>query len=383
MLRVARRRLTSELNMFAAGSESHFKMERCIDHSVKAGVDLFEKYEPFLPLDIFQTAVVTVEHLLPLGGWPLAIAVTAVTMRAIICPLQIWSLKKASEQGRITKRTTAIMTELQSAKKGRAEAKAAALQKEYYAISAGQSTFSPMKGLVGGIVGAGSMLSALFALRGMAAYPTTFPSFALSDPFWLDSLCLPDPLYILPVTSAALFLTNFELTGKLDSGAAKSSHVAKSAVTQEILDKLDSLVSPDSRASFGKNAIRALIVGSLFASTSFPAGSFFFFIPNSILSITQNHLLQLPRFRAYFELDEPVKIKIEAKPKRDPKALTVEGEVERIRGEKKLATAARLACRSFGEVVTQAEVAETYKPAITSFVAARKVSRISRVDSLP
>ena len=372
MLRSPLRRFANHsLNPFKAGCETHARMEMCIDKAAQAGNDLFVKYEPYLPVDIMQTAMIHFEHLLPLGGWPLAMVFTAVAVRCLLFPLQVWSMKRGAEHFHVSKQLGIIMDDMQGATRDRDHKRATRLAAEYRDLSEKYGKFFPVKGLLGGAAIGINYLTGLYATLGLSAHPNVFPGFALSSPLWLDSLCLPDPLYILPLASTAVFLTNLELSGKFDSGATSANSVAKSVMKKEAEEAVNNIISPETQAKLSRNGKRMLPVCALYFTTTFPSGYFFFMLPMSIMSVTQNHLLRQPAIRSYFGLDA-FDEKKEVLAVNDASPVCYNDHIAKLKEEARYTEIAR----SFTKVVDdkkEVKAIESSPVARTSFVAARKV----------
>lgn len=359
------------LNPFKPGSETHARMGMCLDKAAEAGNDLVAPYHPYLPVDIMQTAMIHFEEFIPLGGWPLAMVVTAVAVRCLLFPLQIWSMKRGAEHFHVSKKLGGIMDDMQVATRERDHKRATQLASDYRDLSEKYGKFFPVKGLLGGAAIGVNYLTGLYATLGLSAHPNVFNGFALSSPLWLDSLCLPDPLYILPIASTAVFLTNLELSGKFDSGATSANSVAKSVMKKEAEDAVNNFVSPETQAKLARNGKRMLPVCALYFTTGFPSGYFFFMLPMSIMSVTQNHLLRQPKIRTYLGLDafdekqESVKVTSDELVSYDDhlKQLQLESQLNQV-------------ARQFNKVIKDPESSESkesFEVARTSFVAARKV----------
>ena len=295
------------LNPYPAGSETFNRMELCLDHAASAGHDLSVPYEPFLPVDLLQTTIVTFEHLIPLGGWPAAIGLAAVLLRGLVFPVQIWSMKAGAANKSVMTTMNRLTDKLKKAAEKGNSKKVGSLQSRYSELVLKHGRLFPFKGLVGTFLPIPVFLTSLFAMRGFAEHPHLYRGFAMADPFWLDSLCLPDPLYILPGISAALFLTNLELSGRMDSGAATSSSMADSVLkSSQAGQAFRNAVSDETMAKIKRYGMRGLVVSSLYFTTAFPSACFFFFIPNTLLAITQNRLLKQQWFRAKCGLPDDI-----------------------------------------------------------------------------
>lgn len=55
--------------------------------------------------------------------------------------------------------------------------------------------------------------------------PETYRQFTMEAPLWLTSLCLPDPLYILPVIFSALLVLQLELTSATDRNIQSRAYI--------------------------------------------------------------------------------------------------------------------------------------------------------------
>jgi hypothetical protein len=175
----------------------------------------------------------------------------------------------------------------------KADSKSASrLQEKYNALVNEHGRFFAFKGMVGSLIPIPLFMMSFASLRGLAEHPHLFSNFALQDPIWLDSLALPDPYFILPCLSAGLFLTNLELTGRLDSATGSSAADVRKGMLGEMGQKYSNVLTDDFMAKIKKYGLRGVVVSSLYFTTGFPAACFFFFIPNTLMAITQNRLLR-------------------------------------------------------------------------------------------
>ena len=287
---MSRRNFTS--NPFPASSLLYNKYEWCLDKATETGIDLSIAYTPWLPVDLMQNTIIAFEHVLPFGSWPLAIAVTAVFARLLLFPMQLWSMRKSQSSQSVMKDMESINKRLKQAS-GKSDSKQLMkLQEKYNALVNEHGRFFAVKGIVGSLLPIPLFMTSFTTIRGLAEHPHLLPSFALHDPLWLHSLALPDPYYILPVLSAGLFLTNLELTGRLDSAAGSSAADVRKSMLGNWGQQFGNVLTDDFMANIKKYGLRSVIVSSLYFTTGFPAACFFFFIPNTILAITQNRLLR-------------------------------------------------------------------------------------------
>jgi YidC/Oxa1 family membrane protein insertase len=292
----------SALNPFPRESLTHLKFENVLDAAAqKSHIDLTKlDYTPFLPVDFMQNLVLTFEQFLPFGGWPVAIAGAAVVARLIIAPIQIWSVKKSKENKNVMVEMADINKQLKKASTKGDTKMTGILQEKYNTIIAKHGRFFAFKGMVGTFIPIPMFMTTFATMRGFADHPTVFTNFALSDPLWLNSLALPDPYFVLPAISAGLFLTNLELTGRMDTGASTASSLAKSMKVGD--SQIGDYLSEETMNKIKKYGLRSVVVGSLYFTTAFPAACFFFFIPNTVLAIVQNRLLKRQEVQRYLGL---------------------------------------------------------------------------------
>lgn len=185
------------------------------------GFNPHEVYEPFLLVDVWQTALLGLHGMLGDGG--LAVAVAAILIRVVTFPWNHSALQKQCDRMELLPVYMDLAKALQEAQRrqggadgsGAFGAAKAEADVHRFGIALKDMTettkFSPVQGM-------GYQFMCLFplyilgyfTLRGIVAHPDVFRAFAAAPSLWLDSLVLPDPLGILPAVSAMAVLLNVE-----------------------------------------------------------------------------------------------------------------------------------------------------------------------------
>eukprot|EP01111_Echinosteliopsis_oligospora_P014047 TRINITY_DN5205_c0_g1_i2.p1 TRINITY_DN5205_c0_g1~~TRINITY_DN5205_c0_g1_i2.p1 ORF type:complete len:253 (-),score=85.12 TRINITY_DN5205_c0_g1_i2:14-772(-) len=131
---------------------------------------------------------------------------------------------------------------------------------------------SPMQTVLPLLTQAPVFMCFFFALRRMAE---TIPSMKDGGILWFTDLTIPDPYYILPVTTAALFLTTVEIG-------------AETAGQQQGI--------------IMKNIMRVMALVFIPITASFPTALLVYWVTNSAFSIVQTILLKRPGLRRFFNI---------------------------------------------------------------------------------
>ena len=296
------------VNPFPNPSPAYELLERVIDASVVSGAVPLSAYSPLLPVEFFQSTISGLEMLLPCGGWSLAITATAILARALIFRVQIWSAAQAIETASATKNAESLTKELDRALKNKDNKSIQKIQEKYRQLG-GTGWVARLAGLLGPLIPIPVFVTALYSIRGMASHPFDFPSMATCAPLWLDSLCLPDPLFILPGISAGLFLTNLELNGSMDS---ENSQARKAVDRFDKEGRLKNLLSDESLGKIKRYGMRGMIIGSMYFTSGFPSACFFFFIPNTFLAIGFGRVMKQAWFRERLGLPKLPGVSVDA-----------------------------------------------------------------------
>eukprot|EP00928_Gymnodinium_smaydae_P071225 TRINITY_DN5486_c1_g8_i1.p1 TRINITY_DN5486_c1_g8~~TRINITY_DN5486_c1_g8_i1.p1 ORF type:complete len:377 (+),score=80.16 TRINITY_DN5486_c1_g8_i1:37-1131(+) len=229
----ARRRCFAAL----AGPSSDSILAKVRQSAVDMGYNPDEVYEPWLPVDAAQQALLALTG--TFGDGALAIAGAALLLRLVSWPWNARALQRqcdriellpvfmdlqkviescrrrrgggAAAAGGAGNSGAVVAQTAREAEKVEAELMQAATQLQHFVET---TKFSPMQGMGYQF---GCVMPLYFlgycALGGMAGHPEAFFRFVSAPTLWLDSLVLPDPYGVLPVVSALAVLANAEVNG--------------------------------------------------------------------------------------------------------------------------------------------------------------------------
>ncbi|CAK9032689.1 unnamed protein product [Durusdinium trenchii] len=207
-------------------SMSRILLDRCLEEAVGRGVDVSSAYEPWLPVDLFQTLLVDIhEH----TGctWLSAIVCTCVAIRTLLLPVSVASIRGSREKAVLQPQYENLMQKQKELRIDGDPEKNSKIQKQIQQFTQKHGRLFMMKGTWNLIfVQLPLYITAFAALRGMAGHPDLFRGFAMESPLWLESLALADPCYVMPILTSAIMLTNQELFGSVDTEAAAPTEVA-------------------------------------------------------------------------------------------------------------------------------------------------------------
>lgn len=163
----------------------------------------------------------------------------------------------------------------------------------------------PFRAFIGPLVQLPLFMGMFFGLKKM---PDIYPNeLATGGMFWFPDLTATDPLYILPLTSAASFLLLIEL--------GKDQMMAQNPAQGKIM----------------LNVFRGMSLAMLPVCINFDAAMLCYWTANNVLTIGQTALLKSSNVRNYFGIWEPPK----PVPGQEPESLTdvVGNLAKRVRGE--------------------------------------------------
>jgi YidC/Oxa1 family membrane protein insertase len=235
-------------------------------------------------------------------GW--SIVATTVVLRLALFPLMVQAQQAAS-------RMAHVQPELQLLKLRYEKLGTPSRQEQLQFSSQMKALFArynvkPLRTIIAPAVQLPMFIGMFFGLKKM---PGIFPG-ELSDAgmFWFTDLTIPDPLYILPLVSAATFLGLIEM-GK-----------------EQML-----MSSPGQQGQFLLNFFRAMALCSLPICVSFEAAMLCYWTTNNVITMGQTALLKAPPVRKYFGIWEPPK----PVPGQEPQSLvtSVSNMVKKVQGE--------------------------------------------------
>ncbi|KAB8113361.1 hypothetical protein EE612_052342 [Oryza sativa] len=224
--------------------------------------------DSFFPVAALQHVIDCIHTFTGLNWWA-CIALATVLIRSATVPLLVNQLKATQKLNAISPEMEAIKEEMnamdpKSAKEGKA--KMTALFQKH-----GVSPFTPLKGL---LIQGPIFMSFFFAIRNMI---DKVPSMKGGGSLWFTDLTTPDPLYILPVLTALIFLVTVELN--LQEGMEGNPMARKM-----------------------KNFSRGMAVLTVPFTMSFAKGIFCYWITSNLFTLTYGFVIRRPAVRKFCNL---------------------------------------------------------------------------------
>jgi membrane protein insertase Oxa1/YidC/SpoIIIJ len=288
--------------------------------------------------DLMQNTMGFVHEVLPPEfGWLGAVAVSAVTVRALLFPLTINSIREGRLKSSLFPQYSEMLREMaemktpSSAPHSKDSEKLQALQKRYISFTSKYGNVA-MKGTLASGIQIPMILTGIVACNGIAMHPAVFPAVALESPLWLTSASLPDPLYILPAINAGFVWFNMKVFGSLDASITpkqinsstsnpkkKLDQVEEDEQSKRLKELITSRMGRDSaeRTSqqidafyksktmhYGKKMFPLFIFG---ITMNFPAVTLVYTISNILGAMAQNWLVTNPRFQRVFDIPAQAK----------------------------------------------------------------------------
>ncbi|GFE55522.1 mitochondrial inner membrane protein protein [Babesia ovis] len=245
-----------------------------------------------LPVEFMRDALTTMHDATGLS-W--ATTITALTISLKVGFVPLWALGERARRNNA--HLVPIATELQEKMKEAQQSgdakKVLEIQRAMFKLMA-RKTF--IKGAALQILAAGTQ-GLTFAwvyggLKMFAIEPRHSTEFIMEHPLWLDSLALPDPYYIFPVTLYLLMTSIYELNRITAEKMRKASGVVSNALKEQ-----------EERQNKMKYFTRASLAVFVLFSSNMTASTFFYLIPSfmfqAILRYTSQRgivarLLRLP-----------------------------------------------------------------------------------------
>jgi membrane protein insertase Oxa1/YidC/SpoIIIJ len=308
-------------------------MEKVMDYAhERAGKDL-DEYSPWMLTDLMQNTIQFVHQVLPPElGWLGAVAISAVSVRALLFPFTINSIREGRMKSTLFPQYSEMLREMaemktpSSAPNSKDSQRLQSLQKRYIAFTAKYGNVA-LKGTLASAIQIPMILTGIVACNGIAMNPAIFPSVALESPLWLTSVSLPDPLYILPAINAALVWSNMKVFGsvdatitpKLSSSPNKNGNEDNDEQSKRLKELITSRMGRDSaeRTSqqidaiykskmmqYGKKMFPLFIFG---VTINFPAITLVYTISNIFGAMAQNWLVANKRFQRVFDIPAQAK----------------------------------------------------------------------------
>ncbi|EJT47213.1 hypothetical protein A1Q1_04071 [Trichosporon asahii var. asahii CBS 2479] len=227
-----------------------------------------------------RDALVGLHDITGLPWWASIMALT-LSMRVALLPLVIRNMKHASRMQAVAPQMNGLMKRMTDAKKEGDQTTMMVVQKKLLELFK-EHDVSPFRSFLLPMIQVPFFLSMFYALRKMASLP--FPQLKEGGFSWVLDLTVPDPLYILPVTSIAFQILVLKLGADGMGGGASNP------------------ASQRQMAHFrnGMIALSPLLVA--FTST-FPAALLFYWTSANLITLTQSAVFRLPFVRKALGLD--------------------------------------------------------------------------------
>ncbi|KAF4669098.1 Cytochrome c oxidase assembly protein cox18, mitochondrial [Perkinsus olseni] len=180
-------------NYYPENTPSFNLMERCVDEAHARGAELASSYDPYLPVDLMQSFIITIHDYMPGHSWMASIAAAATVVRIMVLPLLISSMRAGRVKQRIMPQLDALSAEMKEAEKKGSQQQLIRAQTKYSQFIKEHGSMVTMKGMMGMFVQIPIFTTAFLAMRQMSNHPHIFKGFPMETPLWLDSLALSDP----------------------------------------------------------------------------------------------------------------------------------------------------------------------------------------------
>lgn len=202
-------------------------------------------------------------------------------LRTVLLPIFINGQRNSSRLAHMTPELNVLKSRIEKLGKNVDTATQAKYGEEMRALFR-KYNCNPLKGLVPPLVQMPIFMSMFFALRKM---PDLFQeTFSNGGIFWFPDLTSPDPLYILPVASAATFIATIELS--------KNTIESTSSASQ---------------ATIMTNVFRGLGIIMIPLTASFPSAVLSYWVMNNLYSMLQSLAFQQKPIRKALGIWEPPK----------------------------------------------------------------------------
>ena len=306
-----------------------------MDYAQERAGTASQEYHPWMLTDLMQNTIGFVHQVIPqeLGlGWLGAVAVSAVTVRALLFPLSMNSIREGRLKSVLFPQYSEMLREMAQMKapsggSSRDAEKLQNLQKRYIAFTSKYGNVA-VKGTLASAIQIPMILTGIVACNGIAMNPHIFPSVALDAPLWLTSASLPDPLYVLPAINAALVWSNMKVFGTLDASITPkqinlSGKTGNESFEDEQSKRLKELITSrmgtdsaertsqqidafykSNMMKYGKKLFPLFIFG---ITMNFPAITLMYTISNILGAMAQNYLVTNRRFQRVFDIPAQAK----------------------------------------------------------------------------
>jgi len=202
-------------------------------------------------------------------------------LRAVLLPIFIGGQRNSSRLAHMTPELNVLKTRIERLGKNTDTATQAKYGEEMRALFR-KYQCNPLKGLIPPIVQMPIFMSMFFALRKM---PDLFQeTLSTGGIAWFPDLTSPDPLYILPVASAATFIATIELSKQTIESTSSAS-----------------------QATLMTNVFRGLGVLMIPLTVSFPSAVLSYWVTNNLFSMFQSLAFQQKSIRKVLGIWDPPK----------------------------------------------------------------------------
>ncbi|BAM41181.1 uncharacterized protein TOT_030000444 [Theileria orientalis strain Shintoku] len=255
--------------------------------------------QEFLPVDYLQQMFMAVHDYTNLS-WAATICVMTLFFKLVSLPIWSNSERIRRMNAHLMPRAMELQEKANHAFATKNEKLARETQRQIFEMTRENSFMKGMLVQMGSTAFQGLMFGTVYGgLRLFAINPTFRPDFTFESCLWLDSLCLPDPYFILPSIFGILMTIVFEHNLSVNFSATEAS---KGTVVSNF----------QNRQKYMKLASRIGIIFFTFYGFTMPSSAFFYLIPSFLFQTILRYSCN--RFEVARFLGIPMPIVKKAKP---------------------------------------------------------------------
>ncbi|UKJ88895.2 hypothetical protein MACJ_002141 [Theileria orientalis] len=255
--------------------------------------------QEFLPVDYLQQMFIAVHDYTNLS-WAATICLMTLFFKLVSLPIWSNSERIRRMNAHLMPRAVELQEKANYAFATKNEKLARETQRQIFEMTKENSFMKGMLIQMGSTAFQGLMFGTVYGgLRLFAINPTFRPDFTFESCLWLDSLCLPDPYFILPSIFGILMTIVFEHNLSVNFSATEAS---KGTVASNL----------QKRQKYMKLASRIGIIFFTFYGFTMPSSAFFYLIPSFLFQTILRYSCN--RFEVARFLGIPMPIVKKAKP---------------------------------------------------------------------
>ncbi|CEM30984.1 unnamed protein product [Vitrella brassicaformis CCMP3155] len=283
-------------------SQAYLLLDRCREQAELAGVDPGAPYEPLLAFDMIQSYIYLIKESVGCPWW-MAIVGSTVLLRLLLLPIHLAVLRDQRRKALFGPKLRMLekaaqdpdLDDDESGRKQKVQKKLMDFRQKH------KLSIIPTRFLSSLAVQFPLFYCFYQTMRGFAMHPDSFRSFAMENPFWLDSLSLSDPYGFMPLLLVATMLTNTELNNASEKQMANQMIDDADPTSQKLTDRINWMTW----------ILRGGQLVFLWFMWNKPAGLFFYSLTNSTCSLLLSVSARHPFFEELFNLP-PLKARLRA-----------------------------------------------------------------------